>query len=247
MAEGSILKRNGLRNQVAKSLLVAALASTLWLGWARIPRTVTGGTLPLDVPPLRLCSEDRVLQTTVDKQGQFTFHNVPPGAYHLTERLNFTGTEVKTGIALTNVVAIKWRGPFDRNNSTGEELDCAVDPRMLCSSYGLYTHIVEYGERRAQQSALILGSIENGFGERQKLAGVQVLLTNARDPADRYWAVSDKDGRFRFAPPAGRYVLHTSLQGFVDVAVRFLIPRENNTMVTIQTSVWFNTPMQCID
>ena len=228
-------KRDWPRNRVAASLLVAALASVLWVRWSQIPRTVTG-TLPdgLDTGMIRLCSVDRVLQSKVDKRGHFTFLDVPPDTYQLTETLNWGGSKVKTGTALTTVVAIEWRGAPDGNSFTGEERACLVDPTPRC---GVYAVKVEYGERRAQASALILGLIENTDGKRLKLAGAKVLLTNARDHAERYSAVSDNDGHFRFAPPAGVYVMSMSVRGFARVAVPdFLVPQENDTIVTLQTS-----------
>ena len=120
-----------------------------------------------------------------------------------------------------------------------EDADCFRDtlaPRVMDCDRSWIT--IEYGLRSPGRSALIRGRVIDAYGKKGNgLARVSISLSKSGDPTIHYSAVSDKHGLFQFAPPSGDYDLAASLAGFADVKIQgFLVPRENDTNVTLRTS-----------
>ncbi len=124
-----------------------------------------------------------------------------------------------------------------------EDADCFRDSIGSCTSTWF---TIEYGQPPARSAALISGLVaERNHGRSKGLGKAKISLTKAGDPSVRYSAVSDKNGLFQLAPSAGVYDLTASVAGFEDVKInRFLVPRENNTKVTLLTAVK-NTIVAC--
>jgi hypothetical protein len=116
-----------------------------------------------------------------------------------------------------------------------EDADCFRDSIGYCTSTSF---MIEYGQPPAQSAAFISGLVaKRNRGRSKGLGNAKISLTKAGDPGVRYSAVSDKNGFFQLAPSAGVYDLTASVAGFEDVKINgFLVPRENNTKVTLLTA-----------
>jgi hypothetical protein len=197
-------------------------------------RNETGYSGPLTT---RLCSVDRVFETQPDHFGTITFLNVPPGIYELSAGRQvepprtIKGIEIKVDEVKPEPLRMDIEDP---RNMKIKDADCFRDSIADCALTSLR---IEYGQPLGQGSALISGRVVEWNHERSRgLGKAKISLTKTGDPGVHYSAVSDKKGFFQFAPLAGVYDLTASVAGFEDVKINgFLVPRENNTKVTLLT------------
>jgi len=196
--------------------------------------------------PVRLCSLDRILQTQSDPLGAFLFANVPPGVYELSTgrqvvpARSIKGIEIKAGNGepVTQRPVTLNMDIDDPKISTIAGSDCFRDtppPRLMdCEPFSFQ---IEYGPWSERHSASLSGQVTDWNGKKSKgLVKARVVLSNPDDAVLRYSALTDKHGLFQFVPPAGVYDLTVSVEGFHESKItRFLVPRENDTRITIRT------------
>lgn len=182
---------------------------------------------------VRLCSTSRVLQTLANKNGAFTFLNVPAGKYDVDAGgrgwavYSTIGIEVHSGTVSSVAVDMSGNGKV----STA----CFPDAVKPCRPTEFE---IEYGQLMVRKLALVSGEVRNWQSRGQKplpKAHISIFKHGEADPL--YSFSTGKDGRFGADLQPGIYGLVMSRTGFQDVKIPdFLVPLENETKVTIRTA-----------
>jgi Carboxypeptidase regulatory-like domain len=206
-------------------LILVIRASLLLVGtsvWGQNKANFSGSiTDPASAPVAKvsvtLSSLDRVLQAESDAHGQFRFPSVSPAVYKL---------ELSAPGFLKQTLPINLSDGDSRSLTIVLKVGSMPDMNYCGSHPSVRYESAEFDGRQ-------LAGIVREYYDVKPVAKAKIALFREGEKQPILKCRSDQTGQFKLNdPPAGRYTLRISRQGYWEADLKeFLIPRENSVFV----------------